>query len=118
MCETLLDGLNIRLSKRYGKIRTLERCLETIQHEIDLSCRQPEIAVADNSVLVEDNQMLKISIPTLKDEIRGKDRLCLEVRVMVRQFAVDFANLQKKIKDIEQNLHNADEIVTEYRNRI
>jgi predicted RNA-binding protein with RPS1 domain len=107
--------LNIGLSKLYDKIRTQEGLLETIQHERDLSCRQLEVAVADNSVLIEDNRTLRISIRSLKDENRDKDRLCLETHVRPRQLAVDFADLQK---EIEQNLHNADEMLTEYRNKI
>jgi hypothetical protein len=51
MPEAVLDGLNIRLSKLYKKIRTQEGRLETIQPECDLSCRQLEVAVADNSPL-------------------------------------------------------------------
>jgi hypothetical protein len=118
MSEEVLDGLNIQLSKLYEKIRRQEGPLETIQHERDLSCRQLEVAVADNSVLVEDNRTLRISIPPLKDEIRDKDRLCLETHVRARQLAVYFAHLQQKIKQVEQNLHNADEMSTEYRNKI
>jgi hypothetical protein len=71
--EVGLDGLNIRFSRLYGKIRTQEGRLETIQHERDLSCRQLEVGVADNSVLVKDNRTLRISIRTQKDDIRDKN---------------------------------------------
>jgi chromosome segregation ATPase len=97
--EKILDDLNVRLSHLYDRIKTQRSRAEAMQSERDLSCRQLEVANADNQVLLDDNKALRLAIRTLKEDIREKDRLCLETHMNARQIAIDLEEMRARRRD-------------------
>jgi DNA repair exonuclease SbcCD ATPase subunit len=116
--EKASDALNIKLSRLYEQIKQQENRLETIQNERDFSCRQLEAANSDNEQLLGENKGLSISIHTLKNEIREKDRLCLETHMRSKQIAQDLTDMNKKAAELGEEIRVTEEHVTEYRNKI
>jgi hypothetical protein len=77
-----------------------------------------ELANADNSALARKNKSLRISIRTVKGEVRDRDRLYLEMHMKSEAVTIELVEINKKVCEFQQLIRDTDEKATEYRNKI
>jgi chromosome segregation ATPase len=113
-----LDGFNIALSKKYETTKRLQLALDAMQNERDLAARQLQDANSENEAKVVENKDLVVDIKQLKEEIRDKDRICLDTHMKVKLTYSDITDLRKKTADLTRNITDTEEKCTEFRNKI
>jgi hypothetical protein len=113
-----MAALNQKLTGLLETTRHHLLMIEAMQNERDLGARQLQAATEENAVKVVENSDLAIDIRRLKDEIREKDKLCLETHMKVRLTHEDIERLTKKNADLHRSVRECDDKTTELRNQI
>ncbi|OHT16484.1 coiled-coil domain containing 147 [Tritrichomonas foetus] len=116
--EELLDAKNIDLSKAFEQIKKQDSMLETMQNERDFACRQLELAIKGNEEIDDENKALILTIRGLKDDIRNKDKLCLETHMKAKKIVNSLAGLTRDVMTLKEKIKELDSLCTEHRNKI
>lgn len=118
MREEQIDERKVYLSGIYQQIKRQDGMLETMQNERDLSSRQLEIANSENEAMADENKALLQTIKSLKDDIREKDKLCLQTHMKAKKIDAGLSNLAKETETMRDKIKDLDTLCTEYRNKI
>jgi len=112
------DEKSKQLIDIYEMIKHNQALNEAVQNERDIVNNQLQKSISENSKL--ENDILEISeqIKILKEDIRKKDKLCLEAHIGAKRFGIDISKISNKIRSKNALLNEMADSVTEMRNKI
>ena len=114
--EANIDKNNIRISELTEGIKKQGNLIDSIQNERDIASRACQDAYKENFALLETNDILAKQIKAFKEDIREKDKLCVETHYRQKQVANDVEVLEKKVAGMRAQLKEMDLKATELKN--
>ncbi|OHT05757.1 Coiled-coil domain-containing protein 147 [Tritrichomonas foetus] len=111
-----IDKNNLAISDLHEQIKYQKTRIESVQNERDIACRLCQDAFKENTSLTETNDIISKQIKALKEEIREKDRLCVETHYKQKTILRQVITLTKQTADMKAELKELDMKTTEIRN--
>lgn len=115
--EKAIDDNTMHISSLQEQIKHQLSLTETVQNERDIACRLLTEADKENQVTKEKNEILAQQIKSLKEDIREKDKLCVETHYKQKTIRRQVITLHKELNQIKRDLKAIDEQTTEIRNK-
>lgn len=111
-----IDQNTLKINEVQNQIKRQTSLSETVQNERDNASRQCQIAFKENESMTEKNDILSKQIKALKEEIREKDKLCVETHYKAKTILRQVITLSKDVNQMKDELKEMDLKTTEIRN--
>lgn len=114
--EEQIDQNTMKANELQNQIKRQVSLTETVQNERDNASRQCQIAFKENESMLEKNDILSKQIKALKEEIREKDKLCVETHYKAKTILNQVVTLTRDVTKMKDDLKEMDLKTTEIRN--